>query len=117
MIREKFFSLCRTFLSETSQKLKKKRMISLKMREPGIRLSEQELAFTLLSASNPVLFTDGKMLLEINPTNTARVGLKLYAADWTEVIKKLAKFKNNTSKGFKTLIKFIVIKKCFEFKL
>ena len=51
----------------------------------------QRLGFTLLSEENPTLLTDGKFLLEINPTNTARTGLKLYRADWTEMIEELTK--------------------------
>ena len=46
----------------------------------------QKLAFKLLSENEPTLFTDGKMLLEINPDNFARTGLKLYRADWSQAI-------------------------------
>jgi len=49
----------------------------------------QKLNFELLSNKEPTLFTDGKMLLEINPDNFARTGLKLYQADWTETINLL----------------------------
>lgn len=51
----------------------------------------QKLGFTLLSENEPTLFTDGKMLLEINPDNFARTGLKLYQADWSETIALLKK--------------------------
>lgn len=51
----------------------------------------QKLGFTLLSEEKPTLFTDGKFLIEINPENTARTGLKLYRADWTDTIDKLKK--------------------------
>ena len=46
----------------------------------------QKLNFKLLSESEPTLFTDGKMLLEINPDNFARTGLKLYQTDWSKMI-------------------------------
>ena len=46
----------------------------------------QKLDFELLSDNKPTLFTDGKFLLEINPENTARTGLKLYRTDWQETI-------------------------------
>ncbi len=49
----------------------------------------QKLAFTQLSADSPTIFTDGKFLLEINPENTARTGLKLYQKDWTATIEQL----------------------------
>lgn len=49
----------------------------------------QQLGFTLLSDSQPTLFSDGKMLLEINPDNFARTGLKLYLADWAPIIEQL----------------------------
>ena len=49
----------------------------------------QKLAFTELSADNPTIFTDGKFLLEINPENTARTGLKLYQEDWTATVEQL----------------------------
>jgi len=51
----------------------------------------EKLGFTLLSADNPTLFTDGKFLLEINPKNTARTGLKLYQEDWSATIEQLKK--------------------------
>lgn len=46
----------------------------------------QKLNFDCLSEKEPTLFTDGKMLLEINPDNFVRTGLKLYQADWKETI-------------------------------
>ena len=49
----------------------------------------QKLDFELLSAGTPTLFTDGKMLLEINPDNFARTGLKLYQTDWVQTIAAL----------------------------
>ncbi len=51
----------------------------------------QQLDFELLSADKPTLFTDGKFLLEINPENTARTGLKLYQTNWQETVAALNK--------------------------
>ncbi len=51
----------------------------------------QKLDFELLSGDKPTLFTDGKFLLEINPENTARIGLKLYQTDWKETVAALNK--------------------------
>ncbi len=51
----------------------------------------QKLNFELLSENKPTLFTDGKFLLEINPENTARTGLKLYQTDWKETVTALNK--------------------------
>lgn len=51
----------------------------------------QKLDFELLSETKPTLFTDGNFLLEINPKNTARIGLKLYQADWKEKVIALNK--------------------------
>ncbi len=51
----------------------------------------QKLNFELLSENKPTLFTDGKFLLEINPENTARTGLKLYQTDWQETVTALNK--------------------------
>lgn len=48
----------------------------------------QKLAFTQLS-EEPTIFTDGQFLLEINPKNTARTGLKLYQKDWAATIEQL----------------------------
>ena len=54
----------------------------------------KKLNFTLLSEDSPTLFTDGKMMIEINPDRYARVGLKLYKKDWQE---ELVVLKNNTT--------------------
>ena len=51
----------------------------------------KKLGYKALSEENPILFTDGKMLLEINPNRIARVGLKLYKENWQSEIEKLAK--------------------------
>ena len=51
----------------------------------------QKLAFESLSKDEPTLFTDGKFLLEINPENTARTGLKLYQTDWQTTVTALSK--------------------------
>lgn len=54
----------------------------------------QKLGYELLSDSSPTLFTDHKMILEINPQRHARVALKLYQEDWSKVLESL---KGNTA--------------------
>ena len=49
----------------------------------------EKLGFTKVSTNDQTVYTDGKMLIEINPTNTARVGLKLYHSDWQKNIQLL----------------------------
>ena len=51
----------------------------------------QKLNFELLKEDKIALFTDGKMLLEVNPANTARTGLKLYQENWETTLKALEK--------------------------
>lgn len=40
-------------------------------------------------SDEPVLFTDGKFILEINPSRTARAGLKIFSGDWAETLGKM----------------------------
>jgi hypothetical protein len=42
-----------------------------------------KLGFRQIS-ENPILFTDGKALIEINPDRYARAGIKLYKPNWKE---------------------------------
>lgn len=58
----------------------------------------QKLGFKVLSKENPVLYTDGKALIEINPDRKARAGLKLYKKVWSAEITKL----EAVTKVFKT---------------
>ncbi|MEE9361175.1 MAG: hypothetical protein V3U92_01100 [Cellulophaga sp.] len=48
-----------------------------------------KLGFTLLSKENPVIVSDGKAILEINPDNYARAGIKLLNKDWGTTVEKL----------------------------
>lgn len=50
-----------------------------------------KLGFTLLSKENPVLFSDGKVLIEINPERFARAGIKLASTSWEETVDELNK--------------------------
>lgn len=59
------------------------------------------LGFKKLS-DEPVLFTDGKFILEINPERTARAGLKIYSDDWSKTVSKLREMTSliETENGF-----------------
>lgn len=47
------------------------------------------LNFKLISEINPVLFTDGKVKIEINPDRYARPGIKIFKPSWQEEINLL----------------------------
>lgn len=47
-----------------------------------------KLGFTILSES-PLLVSDGKAIVEINPDRFARAGVKLYAPSWEQEVKAL----------------------------
>ncbi|MEX1269641.1 MAG: hypothetical protein WEA56_11595 [Balneolaceae bacterium] len=47
------------------------------------------LDFTILSDSDPVIVSDGKAFIEINPDPYARAGLKLFSSSWKETVEKL----------------------------
>ena len=49
----------------------------------------QKLNFSILSEENSTLLTDGSFLLEINPDRFARIGLKLYQENWSQLVSKL----------------------------
>lgn len=48
-----------------------------------------KLGFHRLSEEDPRYFSDGTMVLEINPERFARAGVKLYTPDWSETLQKL----------------------------
>lgn len=52
------------------------------------------LGYTVLSAANPTLVSDGKAIIEINPDRTARAGLKLYRESWSDVLPALGAITN-----------------------
>lgn len=49
----------------------------------------RRLEFKVLSAADPVLVTDGKALIEINPDRYARAGVKLYGENWDAIVSRL----------------------------
>jgi hypothetical protein len=51
----------------------------------------QKLHFTSISNENPQLFSDGKVLIEVNDESHARAGLKLFKASWKAEIQELKK--------------------------
>lgn len=48
-----------------------------------------KLDFHILSDNVPVIVSDGKAFIEINPDPYARAGLKLFSPSWNETVKKL----------------------------
>jgi len=51
----------------------------------------KKIGFTVLSAANPTIVSDGKAVVEINPVRTARAGVKLFKKSWAEEIATLEK--------------------------
>jgi len=49
----------------------------------------KKLGFTVISEEKPVLVTDGKIIIEINPDRLARAGIKLFKKSWTQEIEQL----------------------------
>lgn len=45
-----------------------------------------KLKFQTVSSSNPLLISDGQVVLEINPARTARIGIKMYAPSWKKTV-------------------------------
>ncbi len=54
----------------------------------------KKLQFKLLSEVDPTLFTDGRVIVEINPDRYARAGLKMFAEDWSAVVESMSAFTN-----------------------
>jgi predicted enzyme related to lactoylglutathione lyase len=50
-------------------------------------------------SEEPVLFTDGKFIVEINPDRFARPGLKMFSDDWSTVTTELAKITHVLESG------------------
>jgi len=48
----------------------------------------EKLGFKRLS-ENPIIFSDGKAIIEINPDRSARAGIKLFKESWAKEISKL----------------------------
>lgn len=47
------------------------------------------LKFEVISAENPVIVSDGKAFIQINPDRYARAGVKLFRSSWEDTITKL----------------------------
>lgn len=50
-----------------------------------------KLNFDVLSEENPLLVTDGKAIIEINPDRYARAGVKCFKASWRKEVEALSK--------------------------
>ena len=51
----------------------------------------KKLNFSVVSEANPTIVTDGKAVIEINPTRVARAGIKLFQKDWKATVEALQK--------------------------
>lgn len=49
----------------------------------------KKLGFKVISEEKPVLVTDGKIIIEINPDRFARAGIKLFKKSWAQEIEQL----------------------------
>lgn len=61
-----------------------------------------KLDFKTLPDDKLILFTDGKVIIEINPDNFARTGLKIYKPNWSKEVKLLENLGkvHETEKGY-----------------
>lgn len=57
----------------------------------------KKLQFETLSASDPVVVTDGKAIVEINPDRYARAGVKCFKDSWANEVTELEKLTKVTS--------------------
>lgn len=48
-----------------------------------------KLKFNIISDKDPVLVSDGKAFIQINPDRYARAGIKLFNSNWEETVNKL----------------------------
>lgn len=58
-----------------------------------------KLKFNIISDKDPVLVSDGKAFIQINPDRYARAGIKLFRPDWEETVKKLRELANVVKTG------------------
>lgn len=68
--------------------------ILLQSPTPDLQMSKSfylKLGFRQVVA-NPLILTDGKVLIEINPDRYARAGIKLFKENWEPEIQKLQEF-------------------------
>lgn len=61
-----------------------------------------KLEFDIVSEEDPILVSDGKVLIEINPDRYARTGVKLLSPDWGGTVTKLKPLTSvmETDKGY-----------------
>lgn len=52
----------------------------------------QKLAFTQIDSDHGVFFSDGKVVVEINPERFARPGIKLFNSDWNKSLQNIQRF-------------------------
>lgn len=50
------------------------------------------LGYTVVASGDHQIVSDGKALIQINPSRFARAGFKLYASEWTSIVEKLESF-------------------------
>lgn len=61
---------------------------------PNLSMSKDfytKLGFSIISKERPILFSDGKCIIEINPDRFSRAGVKLYNKSWKKTVDKLDK--------------------------
>lgn len=59
---------------------------------PSIGASKEyytSIGFSRISNENPLLYSDGKSIIEINPDRYARSGVKLYNSSWKDTVKNI----------------------------
>lgn len=61
-----------------------------------------KLKFNIISDKDPVLVSDGKAFIQINPDRYARAGIKLFRSEWKEAVNELSKLAKvvKTNDGF-----------------
>lgn len=83
----------------------------------------EKLGFKVISKENPVIVTDGKAIIEVNPDRFARAGIKLFKKSWTQEVQKLKELTAliNLPNGFLLYdpsgIAIYLIESDFNFKL
>jgi hypothetical protein len=78
---------------------KKKGFMKVTLQTPTNKLENstgfyEKLGFKIVSKESPLIYTDGKIFMEVNPERTARAGLKLYKTSWTSEVTKLKELTN-----------------------
>ncbi|MES2138749.1 MAG: hypothetical protein V4511_03520 [Bacteroidota bacterium] len=62
----------------------------------------EKLGFKVISKENPLIVTDGKAIIEVNPDRFAREGIKLFKKSWASEVTNLKELTSliNLSNGF-----------------